>query len=637
MRVDFWNRRGTESNNIKYLKQLINDYFGGYLRVSESDKSKSILRLCEKIGSIGMVLFDKSKIKFSSSTPNPYCNKPEIVIPTMWTMPLFWEKVFGVPEDESLLTTVCGVMGAVAHESCHNIYTDNTNLKEMAETYGTRKDDNYIKFLATVINIEEDLYIDERARYGVRTKRVSRFTDYMRNITNRLNVDNINKIEAEYERKLAFLTTLLSLEVMENLELIDPYLDPAITDFALQIHDIDNYEDRVVHSVKLCDMLLDGVTEQEMQENEEKKKQDGGFCISLGEGGTPQDFNELDAETQQKILEFLEENKEAIEQATKEIEKAIADKMDELNKLGNKQYQKIMPKVPRLAGEGKINDDKVALGDNQGSYQNWYVDPAWRTFAQHIRNAKSFQNKSPRLAKSGYDIDIDSIPNALQGETRIFIDNGMRKVKSEPQVVIRCDGSGSTNYTRDRDNKTLRQRILEAACGMMMSLIKVNVPFFGFMDTTGGSYHNEQLLIYKLGCNMLPFNYDLGDYKNKNAHDIIRRCRDMNATSSNGNNDGFALEYGSMFATDNSRPKVMISLSDGAPSSSRDDNLSSEEYLRQSIITLRKQGWLVFSVSLIEEVVEANDSIYGSDFNVNASSDVNRALISLGKKLLKAS
>jgi ferritin len=637
MRADFWNRRGTESNNIKYLKQLINDYFGGYLKVNESDKSKSILRLCEKIGSIGMVLYERSVIRFLSNATNPYCDKPTVVIPTIWTMPLFWEKVFNVPENESLLTTIAGVMGAISHESCHNIYTDNTNLKEMAEKYGTRKDDNYIKFLCTVINVEEDLYIDERARYEVRTKRISRFTDYMRNFTNRFDIDKINSIKVEYERKLHLLATLLSLEVMENLDIIDPHLDPDITNFALQILEIDDYDDRVIHSVKLCDMLLDGVTEQEMQENEDKKEKEGGFSISFGGEGSPKDFNELDAETQQKILDFIEQNKEAIEEATKQIEKAIAARMDELNKLSNKQYQKITPKVPRLAGEGKINDDKVALGNNEGSYQNWYVDPAWRTFAQHIRNAKSFQNKSPRLAKSGYDIDIDSIPHALQGETRIFIDNGMRKVKSEPQVILRCDGSGSTNYTRDKDNKTLRQRILEAACGMMMSLIKVNVPFFGFMDTTGGSYHSEQLLIYKLGCNLLPFNYDLGDYKNKNAHDIIRRCRDMNATSSNGNNDGFALEYGSMFATDNSRPKVMISLSDGAPSSSRDDNLSSEEYLIQSIASLRKQGWLVFSVSLIDEVVEANDLIYGSDFNVDASVNVNSALISLGKKLLKAS
>lgn len=644
--MSWFRRRDENATESSYLRQLISDYFNNYISLSDANKKTSILRLCERIATVGMALYEKGKIEFSATETNPYCDKPRIVIPTIWAMPEFWEICFNVDKNESLAQAICGIMGAVTHESAHNIYTESSNLLELAKRHGTRQDEEYLKFLCQVINIVEDMYIDEECRYEPRTRRLSKFTDYMRNITNKLDFDKLAEFEPEYMRNLGYISGLLSLEYLEQPSLLYDYVDANIVDFAVQSYNIHDFTDRILHAVELCDMLLDGVSEEQMKEDAQKAKQQGEGegdedCeISFGDGngeGKPVDFNSLSKKTQEKIKEFLEKNAEKIESQTKTINKAITDKVKELKELDSQEFVKIKPKVPRLAGEGLVKDNVQIASMGSAAYSNWVVDKGWAAFSRHINNSRSFENKSPTLKVNGYDIDIDSIPDAFRGEKRIFIDNMARRVKAAPQVIIRADGSGSTHYCPNGGDKTLRQMILEATYGMMQSLIKVNVPFFAFMDTTGYSGNGEALTIFKLGCNMLPLNYDLGDKANKNAHNIYDRCRNMENTASSGNNDGYALEYGSMFATDMKREKVMISVSDGAPSSSRDSNLSATEYTKQVIGNLRKQGWKVFSISLIPEVVKYNDAIYGQAYNVDASKDINGALISLGKQLLKVS
>lgn len=649
-------RRGKEHRTESTVKRLIYDYFGG--RVDPNDKSKiNLLRFIERMAFVINLANKNAKIEFTHENTMPHCDGKTAIIPVSFTHPEFWEMVFGVNPNDSTAYTIAGTLGVLLHEINHTIYTDNTNLDACIKSVVDGKSQAYYNFASRVLNVVEDIYIDEASRYAPHTKQLSRFTDETRAVTNKLNVDQIAAIEQPHFQKLAALSPIMSVDVLENPTELEQFLSTEIIDLAIQSMEIDNHNDRILHAVKITDLILEDISDEELEnsmkggdseeieieisfgdddgenESESESESEGQgkpnkIKIKMGKGGTTNDFQKLDEKTQEKIQDFFDKYGEEIKALAKELTEAVAQKLSQINSIKDEKFETIEPKVPRLAGCGQTND-KVTLYKPNGKFTNWYVDKEWLQFAKRITNSRSFKMKNPGLSYNGYEFDIDSYPNAKAGEEKVFVDALRTKVKMPPQIVIRVDGSGSTNSRHD--GKTLRQIELQAVSGMMESMVVANVPFFAFMDTTGN--RDNDLAIIKLGCNLLPSDFDLGNRYVKNIRDYKTRCENMDSAISSGNNDGYALEYGSMFATLKDRPKVMISVSDGAPSESR-GNLNPDEYLVSVVKGLRKIGWKVYSISLVAGVVKHNDKLYGKDYNFDASRDIVGAMVSLGQRLL---
>jgi nitric oxide reductase activation protein len=91
------------------------------------------------------------------------------------------------------------------------------------------------------------------------------------------------------------------------------------------------------------------------------------------------------------------------------------------------------------------------------------------------------------------------------------------------------------------------------------------------------------------------------------------------------NYDGFAI-YSLKDYFLKSTKRFMIVLSDGQPSGNGYRGGAANEHTKKIVDNLRKDGTNVYAISLVESVVQANNQIYGKQYNINGSGNLDSEL-----------
>jgi nitric oxide reductase activation protein len=88
------------------------------------------------------------------------------------------------------------------------------------------------------------------------------------------------------------------------------------------------------------------------------------------------------------------------------------------------------------------------------------------------------------------------------------------------------------------------------------------------------------------------------------------------------NYDGFMVERATEHFTKKEGRKILLVLSDGEPYAPAYNGSAADAHTKQKIAEARKKGFVVISISLVSGVVEANNRIYGSEWNIDASTNL---------------
>jgi nitric oxide reductase activation protein len=101
----------------------------------------------------------------------------------------------------------------------------------------------------------------------------------------------------------------------------------------------------------------------------------------------------------------------------------------------------------------------------------------------------------------------------------------------------------------------------------------------------------------------------------------------------NGNNDADVIEYlsNNAFSSYKNR-KFLFVLSDGQPIQTRkgyESGLDTYDYMRKVIQDARDNGIYVFGVALVESVIRMNNELYGKEYTIDATGNLESALMNL--------
>lgn len=592
--------------------------YGKYVNQDAFDTAKMV---GERLASIANIVQSRTKVVVDNST-NPYIDTSRVChIPALWVLPSYWQTFHSVGKTDSVYAVINNVIGAVTHEAQHAKFTKSLDLERLANSLLSNASKKDIAQLCTIFNIIEDWYIDNNAYNSREINDLSVYVAELRRLTN--NPDNFVELKTQFlltqtrgsfiKLGIAGLNPDYAAEFLETIESVLPV--EIMQDFFDYV-DNPNVNDSVQRE-NICREIFLFLNEDEETEEEQKKP-----------SRTESESFSVSEEQAEELAEFMEQNQDLIEalaDAANDSFKEMTDKMKEMDKAIKKKN----PEVPELlkgftsTGTPYVKDYKYSQ-----AFPNYKVDSRWSSLIRYIRQFIDFNVKADHSSYDG-DIDVDAYPNALSGDQKVFTEPSISKVKGFPEIVLMLDVSGST-CSSHKGGKSLKQNIMEAAHGVMETLLQNRVPFFCFTHTT---YRSDSPLFHKIGSYNMPLNADTGDKRQMNKLDFANACKFGESIDSSGNVDGYALEWATMFFT-GKREKVIVVLSDGQPSGSRYANLGASEYLSKTVEALKQKGYRVYSISLVSGVVKENDRYYGKEFNIDASGDINLALQKFAKAIL---
>lgn len=191
------------------------------------------------------------------------------------------------------------------------------------------------------------------------------------------------------------------------------------------------------------------------------------------------------------------------------------------------------------------------------------------------------------------------------------------------EVVLLVDGSGSMRTPSHRRPLTLFEAALSAAITLKVGLDGARVPASVWAhsgDVQAFDYMDCVTMVEVAGTRPV-------------GKATLSRAAAWTATSPlmlSQNRDGDAIRWCTSKAFKTAKRKVLIVLSDGTPAANYYSGSPADADTKNAIAAARRSGVTVFAVSLVSSVVTSNNELYGSEFNVNASSgDIAKAIATI--------
>ena len=188
------------------------------------------------------------------------------------------------------------------------------------------------------------------------------------------------------------------------------------------------------------------------------------------------------------------------------------------------------------------------------------------------------------------------------------------------EIILLVDASGSMGQYSGM-GCTLYEATTSVTHKVFKALVTANVPTQAFGHTSYDSGY--KCLIFKIV-----------DSLSKN---IDHRFELANGHYLSENLDGIAIEHivKTQFHSDSKTKKILIVLSDGAPSAPSYSRKVGIPHTKLAIANARKAGVVVYSLSLTKSVVENNNEFYGKNFNIDASEDLDAGMTSLITQMVR--
>jgi hypothetical protein len=398
--------------------------------------------------------------------------------------------------------------------------------------------------------------------------------------------------------------------------ILEHYLNPSLREDVRQLvgDEIADVLDKALVSKSKkarCAIALE-LRELLMQENEEEQAcsenegEDDNKQCSSGDNQESESDNEEEGSSDEGS-NSLAENSEQWQEENNEVEAqpAIQPSPETIEK-ANDATEELNIEL-KIAGWGNEppSDDPIRvydIVDMIGEHTTIEQSDVFNGLGLLMRQIEVINNPPTMPEKFGSELLEDELE-------RIIID---QKVMGEDQeereeiikeVVILCDFSGSTltdfYYGNDR-KKNLWQEELEAAKGAYLELKEARIVTHVYGHNAPGS----RASVYRIAAHT-----DIG----------INNRFDKAGTIAGGYNyDDRILQWLATNAfTVPEALKFIIVLSDGKPCPTSSD--AGVNNTIEIVQKLRHQGFIIFSTSIVADVVETCDAIYGKEWNINAS------------------
>lgn len=260
-----------------------------------------------------------------------------------------------------------------------------------------------------------------------------------------------------------------------------------------------------------------------------------------------------------------------------------------------------------------------------------------RTSLRNLFLAKTMDVEKSQPARSGISLIPTRIVNMFTDE-KMFSPLPEELTERDSEVILLVDASGSmrgggfyftdsSGYKRDA---TLVNGVMGVASALLDGLAMSNIKCGVYAHTTIDTKEGEAVVVVKIA-----------DETTRNS---LEQFASTAAISNQNNGDSFAIEEAiKHFADDGKeRGRTLIVLSDGQPACDAYCNrVDGNKETKKVVDRVREDGTAVYSISLVERVVENNNEIYGEKFNIfpaNADSrfvEINSILRNIVKVVAK--
>lgn len=320
------------------------------------------------------------------------------------------------------------------------------------------------------------------------------------------------------------------------------------------------------HTIKLHDLLFPPEDKQE-QEQENQNEEDNG-----GENGS-------------QLAEWAEQHQsvEAHEQPFENVHTnhKIHDAIEELNNA-------MIPGWDKQSAFTALHvEDIMESSTGYNTIEESDVFANMGKLIRQIKVTKELPNDPQRIGSIVLEDELyrATIDRRIMGEYEEI----KQPIKKEWRLV--CDLSGSTA------GKLLRKE-LQAAKGAFLSLRDAREDVAVYGHTTQAT---KGEILYKIA------------YPGSTTIDV--RFNTAASVYNGSNYDNLIIEY--IAAKEFNYPdsmKIIVMLSDGKPCGN-----TGVVDTQEIVYRLRKKGYIIFSVSLVSDVIEENNVIYGKTWNIDAS------------------
>jgi hypothetical protein len=241
----------------------------------------------------------------------------------------------------------------------------------------------------------------------------------------------------------------------------------------------------------------------------------------------------------------------------------------------------------------------------------------FKFFGEILKASREYRGYNGIPKDSGYRV-VRSRLHRITTDGKIFEDRSKRRInRNPPQVIMIGDGSGSMF---DKQLHEHNCTLFDYTCGTLqdghVSLMNAKIPNSVYIHSTRSFSSTSSIFAIS--------SFDMPLYGGKQlitTTNYKERFRNTAKIDSNKNCDWFVLNHLSQFFDERTENKFILIFSDGLPSVPppryiSDDN--AKDHTKKTVDQIRKTGKHVISFSLVKSVVENNNYIYGSEFNIPA-------------------
>lgn len=556
-------------------------------------------------------------LQFRADIPTACTDGENIWMPATYLIDVYFDELGIEPQDQVLAAIAC-INGSQVHESLHcrltNCKMDEAiQLNPKAVKYAGENQ----ALMFSIMNIVEDLYIERwcKARFPqlydfILSKNAILFGErHLDEVKERLQGAELTKGQwlqqavmlkdrQIHDTMVPMLRVPQAPNLVEDLLLVDRCKlgDPGISDDKQSRVDIsardEQYKERLAVAIKFYEAIMaSDLLDDPTQEDKSDQTIDG------GEGGGSDAENAATQATPSSMQQA------AANSANHGIEE-------------NKEHNRV--KIHRQGGQIDLSRiGPVQLTDVLEfglASQVITPDRKWLQLGRSLRYARSINHVQGRPRDVGSSIISGRLAHiAIDGKVLAHRDaTGL--TRGVPELIILIDSSGSM-VGNQVGSRTLLQVVTEAAYGGFLSMLEARLPVAVYAHSTGSNGGKPAPIVAAIAANEMPLT--VGG-RATTTGDHARRFAALRNMSHSSNMDGIALDYCLHRFTNKPGTKLMMVLSDGQPNGSWYDGAMGIRHTAIVADDARRRGIHVVCGSLVEDVVDDNDEIYGKDFNIIA-------------------
>jgi len=564
------------------------------------------------------------------------------------------------------------INGSTIHEALHAQHTKfapDHYIREVQELFGFRVSQQLVAIIANTVedlSIESNKKLSEYQKDWLRAKNALLFSDKvwaeLESKIDKSSPMQIAQALSAYKREdlrermatlfnpeiLALLETVIKRNLMPPVDktriifaivkqLLKDSVPPPKSEMTSAPGDGDKTPDKTSDKTEDEDGNEDDSKTSDKTEDEfdDDEDEDGGGS------GDFDDFDdaepELDIPDQEYDEEPIDNSKvqndspksEEVEEALEEAAEKAAEKLEKMAKEFANEFVKEFKKNERTEtlGVNKYTLDELrkhlSIKEiSEISVESLPLRPINLTnrFVNLLKQMRTVLPQHGRGKLSGGKIDVLRL-HQVAIDNKVFstktIDQSGNNDKVE--VIILVDGSGS--MSRTEGYWSTYQTCLSVSHKIFKALVSANILTQVWTHTSSG-YDNWPLLV-KI-ANNLTRNFD-------------KKFELAGGMDLHENLDGIIIEElaKNHFTSDTRIQRILLVLSDGSPQSPSYPNHIGIPHTHVAIEDARKSGIKVYSLSLVKGVVECNSKIYGAEYNIDASANLDKEMVNLVTQLVR--